>query len=155
MACCFIRNATSSTVPSTCHASHPSAQRLCSCYLSAQCPIGWVPYLDNGVEGHDSCLLYNSTKVPFTTALASCPSGSHLVTIKGPSASTSRLYDTVLGVSNYFVTSASVWLGCSQAWAQPYKNYGWSWIDGTSNANLYNGMNNITGFGLWSPGEPE
>lgn len=149
------RNTTGSSVMSSCSASDASASRLCHCYFSGQCPAGWALYQDNGVEGHDSCLMYNSTRMNYTNALASCPSGSHLVTVAAPNASVSHLYDTVLSVSNYYAAGTLVWVGCSQARAQPYKNAGWAWIDGTSNANLYNGRNNITGFGLWASNEPE
>lgn len=99
--------------------------------------------------------MYNATNVTFANAVASCPFGTHVVTFNAPNSSASRLYDTVLGLSNYFVNQTVAWLGCSQAWAQPYKNYGWSWIDGTSASNLYNGTNNVTGWGLWNVGEPK
>lgn len=142
---CACRNNTGSSVASTCSASDPSAQRVCHCYFSGQCPSGWTAYLDNGGEGHDSCLYYNSTGTSY--AKAACPSGSHLVTVKAVNASVSALYSAVLALTG---VNARVWFGASQAWAQPYKNVGWTWVDGTSSFNLYNGVNNITRYGLWS-----
>lgn len=146
--CC--RNATGSSVVGTCGAADPNAQRLCRCYFGGQCPAGWTVYRDNGVEGHDSCLMYNSTVVPFATASAFCPSGSHLVTVKAANTSISLLYNSILLLSNFYVSSTKVWLGATQARLQPYKNYGWSWIDGTNATNLYNGVNNVTAYGLWT-----
>lgn len=116
--------------------------------MSGQCPIGWVPYYDNGIEGHDSCLMYNVTAVSFGNA--SCPYGTHLVTILAPNTSVSLLYNAFLSVSNFYTNGTHTWLGARQAPHQPHKNVGWSWVDGTSNANLYNGTNNITGYGMWS-----
>lgn len=94
--------------------------------------------------------MFNSTPMPYSTALTACPFGTHLTTINAPNVSVSRLLDTALGVANYFsATGLNIWLGCSQAWAQPYKNYGWSWVDGTSNSNLYTGVNNVSNYGIW------
>lgn len=135
---------------STCDASDPSAQRLCNCYTTGQCPTGWTYYHDDGTEGHDSCLIYNSFPLNFTNAVSWCPSGTHLATINAPNAGVSRLYGTLLGLSEYYLNQQSSWIGCSQAWAQPYKNFGWRWIDSTSNGNLYNGTANITSYGMWS-----
>lgn len=149
------RNSTGSSVASTCAASDPTAQRLCHCYFNGQCPSGWAPYFDNGVEGHDSCLVYNSATVTFATALASCPSGSHLLTMGASSGSISHLFNTMLGLSGYYTNGLATWLGCSQVWGQPYKNVGWTWVDGTNNSNLYTGVNNITGYGAWRSLQPK
>lgn len=121
---------------------------------AAQCPSGWQTYTDDGSEGHNSCYRnFGSVWYTWTQANASCPTNSHLLTIKAttyPSAFTSRINTT--GLAN------SAWMGCYQLYAQPARNVGWQWVDGTSNASLgQNSTYNAVGYGLWraSSGEPK
>lgn len=146
-----------SSVPASvsCQASDPSAARLCQCYPDALCPPGWTMYVDDGSEGHASCIGYSTSVVNFFTAQSACAAGgSHLATIT--SSSNSSKLPTLLKSWGRSYLANRFWVGCRQSYAQPFKNFAWYWIDGTSNVNLYNGVNGSTGTGLWgTPGQPE
>lgn len=139
-----------------------SVPYLCEAELSSRCPgPGWVYYQDvSGQEGKDSCLLFSSyTVTSFLVAAASCPAGSHLLTIgagqlqyyNSTAATTSSLLTFALSTS----AGRFTWIGCSQNAAATGKAQGWSWIDGTEAGNLNCGSGNGLGCGIWASGEPK
>lgn len=117
------------------------------------CPSGWYLYTDDGTEGHNSCLLLVKTAISWAAANSTCVQGTHLLTIAAttyPSGITSFL-NVTWGQSDFHI-------GCSQLYAQPARNVGWQWVDGTSNASLeQNSTYNAVGYGMWrvSTGEPK
>lgn len=138
--------------PASCTASNPSVKRLCQCYPGGHCPAGWTLYADDGTEGGSSCVLATSTNVYWSTAITGCPSGSHLLTLKtsNPAGTFPTFLKTLVSFS-----SMRYWLGGSQAYGQPYRNVGWSWIDGTNPANLNCGAGNAIGCNLWYAPDPD
>lgn len=122
------------------------------------CPAGWARYVDtDGSQGSDSCLIVIPGASDWGSANASCPTGSHLVTIRGsrPSAMFSVVYSLAVDSGMQHVG-----LGCSQVSTARERAAGWSWLDGTDDSNLNcpgplaAGGN---GCGLWSQivGQPE
>lgn len=139
------------------------------CEMDLACPGGWTRYVDDGSEGHDSCLilpLNASSNGPalvdtWATTLTSNPLGSHLLTVISPKYSPNSAM--ALAVNASIVNSGHVaalasmwaWVGCTQGPSapalEPLRGLGWYWIDGTSASNLNCGA---TGCGWWSSAWP-
>lgn len=125
------------------------------CKMDIQCSRNWTRYVDDGSEGHDSCLSLSggstsiSASASWTSAMAMIPHGSHALTISsrnfsGASALSSAIR-TAVTASGYFGSLA--YAGCAQSTSSSGTNTGWYWIDGTPANNLNCGG---TGCGAWS-----
>lgn len=138
----------------------PNLTYMCEAEVSSRCLSGWVYYQDvSGQEGYDSCLFFSTYTVSsFAVAAASCPTGSHLLTI---GAGQVAFNDTtsVKGALIRFAMSMSagrmVFIGCSQSATATSKTAGWSWVDGTPAGNLNCGGGGTKGCGVWASNQPE
>ena len=131
-------------------ATSTTSRYICETEVSSKCPFGWAFYLDDGSEGYDSCLQLSTYVVTtWAQAAAGCPSGSHLLTVKGAS-STSGLLPFAASLFNggYF------FIGCSQSASATSRGQGWSWVDSTDASNLNCGIG-ANGCALWKSGEPK
>ena len=124
---------------------------MCETEVSSQCPSGWAFYSDvNGSEGYDSCVLVStSTAASWTAASNSCTSGSHLLTVKSPVATSGLL----TFATSLVASSENLYVGCSQATGASERGTGWTWIDGTDATNL--ACANGLGCGIWASSEPK
>lgn len=127
-----------------------SSQRfICETEVSQLCPFGWVFYNDDGSEGGNSCL-QPSTHVAssWSIAAASCPSGSHLLTVKSTSTSPYLLaFAASLLPSAFFI-------GCSQNSTAVAPAAGWAWVDNTLPSNL-NCASGSPSCGIWNSTDPK
>ena len=120
------------------------------CEIDLACKNGWTRYTDDGSEGKDSCLKVGSSTNSYATAAGACPALSHLFTFAS-SSRTGGIMQAALSL-----ISTQKWYGCSQDAASTQRAAGWSWIDGTSAANLLCGNpNGASGCGAWGTGEPK
>ena len=129
--------------------SATAAQVVCETEVApAVCPDGWAFYLDDdGSEGVDSCVKISDQTAPsWDLANASCPAGSHLLTVRGFSTSLGLLA-FVSSLTNS--SGAPVYVGCEQA---PGGGSGWRWLDDTDASNLNCGSD---GCGLWLSSYPQ
>ncbi len=152
---------------------------ICETEVSPLCPYGWAYYADaDGSEGTDSCVYISpSTVTSWSAANASCPSGSHLLTVKSASSTSGLL---PFATSMYHGSGQRVYIGCrcvavqvighvisscrihvcvctcSQSGGASQRAAGWSWVDDTSAATLNCGSGSGgDGCGLWNTGEPK
>jgi hypothetical protein len=86
---------------------------VCEVEVSQRCPYGWAYYVDtDGSEGTDSCLLVSpTTALSWSAANASCPAGSHLLTVKS-SLSTRGLLPFATSLFVGSGLSQKVYVGC-------------------------------------------
>lgn len=135
------------------------------CEQDVQCARGWTRYVDDGAEGHDSCLQFTqidtimSQAIFWSAVVELNPPGSHAITIGASSMSPNSSMSVTLSqisssaplssfgppVQNYGVVL--VWAGIAQLAGDPGASTGWYWIDGTPAGNLNCGL---TGCGVWS-----
>jgi hypothetical protein len=129
----------------------PAMGGICEMEVSSKCERGWTFYKDSGTEGADSCLYVSSYRVSsWAEANASCPSGSHLLTISSSSNSTGLS----VFAGSLFRTSFA-YIGCYQSPSATQRAQGWSWVDGTPAANLNCGSGSGGGgCGVWGADEP-
>jgi hypothetical protein len=94
-----------------CHLNCGSVPTVCETEVSPRCPFGWAYYVDaDGSEGYDSCVYISpSTASSWSVANASCPAGSHLLTVKS-GVSTQGLLP--FATSLYHATGEKVYIGC-------------------------------------------
>jgi hypothetical protein len=123
---------------------------ICETEVSSKCPYGWAYYADvDGSETTDSCLYVSMYKVStWVQAVASCPSGSHLLTVRGTSTTGLLTFAGSLFPSDLF------YIGCSQSSTATTRQSGWSWVDGTPATNLNCGSG-ADGCGVWLSSEPK
>lgn len=138
--CALYPNGTINDVNFTAFAASGNISYICE--IDLQCPGGWIRYIDDGSEGHDSCLFLPklsartvATANTWATALSSNPIGSHLLTLSSPvyspnSAMSLALNTTIANHPASFVPDRA-WVGCTQS-----SSSGWVWIDGTPASNL-------------------
>jgi hypothetical protein len=122
------------------------------CEYELTCQSGWTLYVDDGSEGQNSCFRHTPTAVAnWAAARSACPTGSHLLTMKASTWSS-----TGIGSAVASIFTGTLWYGCSQSSTATQKAVGWSWVDGSNAANLNCGTGNGgEGCGVWSPGEPK
>ena len=130
-----------------------TAYALCETEVSSSCPPGWVFYLDDGSEGTDSCVLISATTAStWAAANASCPIGSHLLTVRSASSAVGLL---PFATSLYHGAGQLVYVGCFQDAAALSRAGSWSWVDGTDASNLNCGDGSGgNGCGLWNASQP-
>lgn len=125
---------------------------ICETEVSPSCPVGWAYYIDDGSEGHDSCLQVSVYTVSsWSQANSSCPTGSHLLTVESTG---SELSSKLLRFASSLFYAGPAYIGCYQLSTATTPGSNWNWIDTTSpsNINCGSGMN---GCGLWGSGEPK
>jgi hypothetical protein len=129
----------------------PSIGGICEMEVSSRCALGWTLYRDRGTEGSDSCLYVSPYWVSsWAEANASCPSGSHLLTISSSSNSTGLS----VFAGSLFRTSFA-YIGCYQSEVATQRAAGWSWVDDTAASNLNCGTGNGGGgCGVWAANQP-
>ncbi len=126
---------------------------LCEAEVSPSCPFGWTVYVDDGSEGADSCVMISTGTVStWAAANASCPAGSHLLTVRSASTAAGLL---PFATSLYRGAGQLVYVGCFQDAAALSRASGWAWIDGTDASNLNCGTGSGgDGCGLWNASQP-
>jgi hypothetical protein len=121
------------------------------CEIDLDCKHGWTRYSDgSATEGRDSCYMVSpGTVASWAVAKASCPIGSHLLTITG----TSKASNSLLGAVRSTMTNGfNAYYGCSQAASATSRFAGWSWVDGTGDANVNCGS---IACNVWNSSQPE
>ncbi len=121
---------------------------------SSLCPPGWMLYTTDGSETSDSCLQFVSGLATWSEAVAACPTGSHMLTLRSSDKSSSTGLHNFT-VTNLHSTNSPAWLGMSQSSLASFRNRDWAWIDGTDASNLNCGTTNEVNCGAWATSQPK
>lgn len=139
------------------------------CEIDLQCPGRWIRYVDDGSEGHDSCLTVGLS--PYTqfngllsypgnfgswlSAVNSAPPGSHLITVRSSSHSFALNSAIAAAAAGSGTVAYLAWTGAVQSVNAADFGTGWSWMDGTPSANLNcDNTGTAAGCDLWYPQYP-